>query len=185
MPRNGSGVYTLPAGNPVTSGTLITVTWGNGTMSDLAAEMTNSLDRSGRGPMLAAFKSTDGTVAAPGISFNSEAGSGLYRVSGGVLGFSVGGVEVSRWNGTTLSLSQLGSAVTPTLQWVGSTAGLYASASALLASVGGTLQMTVAAAGITAAGLLYGRGGGAGLGQITVSTSAPSGGADGDLWIQY
>lgn len=43
-------------------------------------------------------------------------------------------------------------------------------------SIAGTFQ---------AGGLLYGRGGGAGLGQITVSTSAPSGGADGDLWFVY
>jgi hypothetical protein len=38
---------------------------------------------------------------------------------------------------------------------------------------------------ITANGLLYGRGGGAGLGQITVSTGTPSGGANGDLWLRY
>lgn len=39
--------------------------------------------------------------------------------------------------------------------------------------------------GATFAGLVYGRGGGAGLGQITVSTAAPSGGANGDLWLVY
>jgi hypothetical protein len=32
MSRNASGTYTLPAGNPVVSGTDITVTWGNTTM---------------------------------------------------------------------------------------------------------------------------------------------------------
>lgn len=37
----------------------------------------------------------------------------------------------------------------------------------------------------TFAGLVYGRGGGNGLGQIQVSTSAPSGGANGDLWLVY
>jgi hypothetical protein len=35
-----------------------------------------------------------------------------------------------------------------------------------------------------AEGLIYGRGGGAGLGQITISTSDPSGGADGDIWLK-
>ena len=35
-----------------------------------------------------------------------------------------------------------------------------------------------------ASGLIYGRGGGAGLGQITISTGDPSGGADGDWWIK-
>lgn len=35
------------------------------------------------------------------------------------------------------------------------------------------------------AGLVYGRGGGNGLGQIQVSTTGPSGGANGDLWLVY
>ena len=41
-----------------------------------------------------------------------------------------------------------------------------------------------ASGGLTATGLVYGRGGGAGLGQITISTGDPSGGADGDLWFK-
>jgi hypothetical protein len=36
----------------------------------------------------------------------------------------------------------------------------------------------------TVSGLIYGNGGGAGLGQITVSTSDPSGGSDGDIWFK-
>lgn len=51
MPRNVSGVYSLPAGNPVVSGTDITVDWANPTMSDIAAELTASLPRSGVAPM--------------------------------------------------------------------------------------------------------------------------------------
>lgn len=41
------------------------------------------------------------------------------------------------------------------------------------------------AASVTASGLLKGNGGGDGLGKITVSTSTPSGGANGDIWLQY
>jgi len=51
MPRNVSGVYSLPAGNPVVSGTDITVDWANPTMSDIAAELTASLPRSDVAPM--------------------------------------------------------------------------------------------------------------------------------------
>lgn len=57
---------------------------------------------------------------------------------------------------------------------------------------GGTEVMQVDASGtftarnnIYAVGLIYGRGGGNGLGRITISTAAPSGGALGDLWLQY
>ena len=43
---------------------------------------------------------------------------------------------------------------------------------------------SVACATVTASGLIKGNGGGAGLGAITVSASAPSGGSDGDIWLQ-
>lgn len=48
MSRNGSGVYTLPAGNPVVTGTTISSTVHNNTMTDLATEMTNSVDKDGQ-----------------------------------------------------------------------------------------------------------------------------------------
>lgn len=40
-------------------------------------------------------------------------------------------------------------------------------------------------AGLTVGGLVKGRGGGRGMGQITLSTGNPSGGADGDIWLKY
>lgn len=48
MPRNGSGSYVLPAGNPVVTQTLITSVWANTTMNDLAAAITQSLSRDGQ-----------------------------------------------------------------------------------------------------------------------------------------
>lgn len=49
MPRDGSGNYTLPSGNPVVSGTVISSSgWGNPTMSDIAAALTQSLSRDGQ-----------------------------------------------------------------------------------------------------------------------------------------
>lgn len=48
MPRNGSGVYTLPAGNPVVTGTTISSTVQNNTMSDVASELTNSIAADGQ-----------------------------------------------------------------------------------------------------------------------------------------
>lgn len=70
MSRNSSGVYTLPAGNPVITGTVIASTWANPTMSDIANEITNSVDRAGRGSPLAnlpmgGFKHT-GVASATG-----------------------------------------------------------------------------------------------------------------------
>lgn len=93
MPRNASGVYTLPAGNPVVGGTIITSTWANATLPDIGTELTSSLDRSGRGGMLAAFRATDGVIGVPGISFSNETTSGFWRASAGVVNASILGVK--------------------------------------------------------------------------------------------
>ncbi len=92
MSRNASGVYTLP--NPaVVSGTTIDADDENETRADLANEITNSLDRQGRGSMLAALKLFDGALGAPGLSFGSDTDCGLYRTGANAWGLVVGGVE--------------------------------------------------------------------------------------------
>ena len=48
MPRNGSGTYNLPGGNPVVTQTLITSSWANTTMSDLATAISQSLSKDGQ-----------------------------------------------------------------------------------------------------------------------------------------
>lgn len=48
MPRNGSGTYALPVGNPVVTGTTISSTWANNTLTDLANAMTGSLAADGQ-----------------------------------------------------------------------------------------------------------------------------------------
>jgi hypothetical protein len=48
MSRNGSGTYTLPAGNPVTTGTTISSTWANNTLTDIASSLTTSLAYDGQ-----------------------------------------------------------------------------------------------------------------------------------------
>jgi hypothetical protein len=48
MSRNGSGTYTLPAGNPVVTGTTISSTWANNTLTDIATALTGSLSADGQ-----------------------------------------------------------------------------------------------------------------------------------------
>jgi microcystin-dependent protein len=50
MSRNGSGTYSLPAGNPVVTATTITSTWANTTLSDIATALTGSLAADGQTP---------------------------------------------------------------------------------------------------------------------------------------
>lgn len=51
-PRNGSGTYTLPAGNPVVSGAVISSTVHNATMADIRSELTNSVAKDGQTTMV-------------------------------------------------------------------------------------------------------------------------------------
>ena len=47
MPRGGTGIYVLPALNPVVTNTIITSTWGNNTLSDVATALTQSVATTG------------------------------------------------------------------------------------------------------------------------------------------
>jgi len=77
MSRNGSGVYTLPAGNPVVSGTVIASSWANNTMNDLAAAITDSVAADGQTPMTGSLNLNSnkivnlaiGTTGNDGINF--------------------------------------------------------------------------------------------------------------------
>ena len=48
MSRNGSGTYSLPVGNPVVTGTTISSTWANSTLTDIASALTGSLASDGQ-----------------------------------------------------------------------------------------------------------------------------------------
>jgi hypothetical protein len=49
LPYNGSGVFQLVAGNPVITGTVISSTWANNTLSDIANNgLTNALTKDGQ-----------------------------------------------------------------------------------------------------------------------------------------
>ena len=51
MSRNGSGTYSLPAGNPVVTGTTISSSWANNTLTDIASALTDSVAADGQTPM--------------------------------------------------------------------------------------------------------------------------------------
>ena len=104
MPRDGAGNFTLVSGNPVQPGTVITSTWANNTLSDIAQSITDSLDRQGRGGMLAPFRFNDGTQSAPGATWALEPTTGLYRAANEDLRVTVGAQDVMRWLGDKAQL---------------------------------------------------------------------------------
>lgn len=78
MPRDSSGIYTLAAGNPVVTGTIIESNWANTTMDDIAVALTDSLSRTGSGGMLVPFLAADGTTGNPSYSFLNGPTSGIW-----------------------------------------------------------------------------------------------------------
>ena len=64
MSRNGSGTYSLPAGNPVVTGTTITTTWANTTLSDIASALTGSVSADGQTPMTGALNMANNKISA-------------------------------------------------------------------------------------------------------------------------
>jgi hypothetical protein len=100
MSRNSSGTYSLPAGNPVVTGTVISSSWANTTMSDIATALTGSLDRSGQGGMLAALQLFAGTIGAPGLTWSLETTSGLYRAGAGDFRWAIGGADIWKFTST-------------------------------------------------------------------------------------
>lgn len=103
MARNSGGTHSLPAGNPVVTGTTVSSTAQNNTLSDLSAEVTDSLCRSGKGAMLAALELADGSVATPALSFDNDTDCGLYRIGANNVGVAAAGTKVIDISSTGVS----------------------------------------------------------------------------------
>jgi len=97
MPRDSNGDYSLPAGNPVVTGTVISSNWANTTLDDIATALTNSLDRAGAGGMTGQLKLSNGLIGAPALTWTTEPTSGLYRNAAGDFRYSIASNDVSQW----------------------------------------------------------------------------------------
>jgi hypothetical protein len=75
MSRNGSGTYSLPAGNPVITGTSISSTWANTTLTDIATALTGSLAADGQTTATGALKM--GNQKVTGMAAGSVAGDAV------------------------------------------------------------------------------------------------------------
>ena len=87
MPFNGSGTFTIV--NTFVPNSTILSAAVNQNFSDIATGLSDCLTRDGQAGMSAALGITSGTVNAPGLKFNSEAGSGLYLAAAGQVGISI------------------------------------------------------------------------------------------------
>ncbi len=145
MPRNSSGTYSLyTPGNPVVPSTVITTTWANNTLSDIATALTDSLSRSGDGGMTAPLELASGAIGTPGLSWTAESTSGLYRAGAGDFRYAIGGSDVVGIVSGAVRFAA-GAVGTPSASFLGDTdTGLYSvSANILGLAAGGGLRLDV------------------------------------------
>jgi hypothetical protein len=123
MSRNGSGTYSLPAGNPVVTGTTITSTWSNNTLTDISTALTGSLASDGQTTATGNLKmganritgladglaSTDAatvsqvTAAVAGLGTMSTQNANNVAITGGAIsGTTVGATTAATGRFTTL-----------------------------------------------------------------------------------
>lgn len=110
MSRNGNGTYNLPAGNPVSSGSVITSTWANTTLSDIAVALTGSIAADGQTPVTGNLNMAGNKVSNLGAGTLSTDAANLAQVTssvaitgGNINGTPIGATTPSTGAFTTLS----------------------------------------------------------------------------------
>src|SRR6185312_3083116 len=93
---SANGVYTLPTGYLAVTGQTIQASQHNPPLEDIAAALTARVSRDGTAAMTGALKLADGTVGAPGLTFNSDQLSGFYKTTNG-FGVAIGGTKVAEF----------------------------------------------------------------------------------------
>lgn len=97
MPRNASGVYSLPVTAFVSASVIISGDV-NSDFSDIAQALSQSLATTGVTTMAGPVRMASGAVTAPGMAFNSLLGTGFYLAAANVLGVAVASVAVAQVN---------------------------------------------------------------------------------------
>ena len=139
MSRNGSGIYNLPAGNPVVTGTTISSTWANNTLNDIAATLTDSIAADGQTPMTGDLdvnnnklkNVANGTLPADAVNVSQlTAATTVVAITGGTInGATIGATTPASGRFTTLEATGAFTA--------GSTAAITGNT-----TVGGTFTVT-------------------------------------------
>jgi hypothetical protein len=86
MSRNGSGTYTLPAGNPVVTGTTISSTWANSTLTNIASALTDSLAADGQTTATGNLKMGNNRVTGMADGIASTDAATVSQVAASVAG---------------------------------------------------------------------------------------------------
>jgi hypothetical protein len=115
MSRNGSGTYNLPAGNPVVTGTSISSSWANTTLSDIANALTGSIAADGQTPISGNLNLAGNKIISLGTgtlatdAANVEQVTSAVAITGGTIdGTPIGSVTPASGKFTTLESTGAG-----------------------------------------------------------------------------
>lgn len=100
MPRNGAGLYTLPAGNPVVANDLILDSWANTTLEDIRDALTASVAKNGETAMTGNLPMGNNKITglgAPSAGTDSARWQDTYGKF--TIGVSAGGIFPAITNG--------------------------------------------------------------------------------------
>jgi hypothetical protein len=161
MSRNGSGTYTLPAGNPVVTGTTISSTWANSTLTNIASALTDSLAADGQTTATGNLKMGNNRITGLADGIASTDAPSLTQVTtavaitgGTINGTTIGATTPATGKFTTLEATgvttvQAGTAADPAITTTGDTnTGIFFPAADTIAfSEGGVESMRIDGSG--------------------------------------
>lgn len=126
MSRNGSGIYNLPTGNPVVTGTTITSNWANTTLSDISTALTGSVAADGQTPITGDLQMGGNKVTGLGTPTSAQdavtkayadasiAGLGTMATqNANNVSITGGNISISAFAATSADINGIGSFVTP------------------------------------------------------------------------
>lgn len=113
MSRNGSGTYSLPAGNPVVTGTTISSTWANTTLQNIADALTQSIAADGQTPLTGSLNANShkiidlipGTQAGDSVEYSqfiAASGTNVDITGGTINDTTIGAITPSTGKFTDL-----------------------------------------------------------------------------------
>jgi hypothetical protein len=122
MSRNGNGTYNLPAGNPVSSGSVITSTWANTTLSDIATALTGSIAADGQTPVTGNLNMAGNKVSNLGAGTLATDGANLAQVTSSVAitGGNINGTPIGQSTAAAGSFTALSASGQVTFSSTGS-----------------------------------------------------------------
>jgi hypothetical protein len=122
MSRNGNGTYNLPAGNPVSSGSVISSTWANTTLSDIAVALTGSVAADGQTPITGNLNMAGNKISNLGTGTLATDAANLTQVTSAVAitGGNINGVPIGQTTAAIGSFTDLNASGNVTFTSTGS-----------------------------------------------------------------